>query len=303
LRQSAYFQALVDLPLFREMYEEHRRIQRQNFLCYLGSFGVDFEKNGLHLVDVGWKGSIQNNIYFTLEEVVHVHGYYLGLLSPSGLTEKNSKKGILFSDFKVLTPFVHVYNNNRSLFEMVLGASHGSADGYFTDTQYSHVKKSRCSSVFQRVKGEETVEVTVLDLPEERALFEEKIYPLQLEYFSKFQNFIQAQVHQYCPLPDNEWFAKHHARMLFRPTKKEVEFFAGLYHLENFGLFEFTSFAADESIFLWRRLDNFIRLWRNPAGVLETGVWPPIIFQRLGLPWLQRIDGMKRYRRIFLENQ
>jgi FMN phosphatase YigB (HAD superfamily) len=304
LQQSAHFQTLVNLPLFRELYEQHRRIQRHNFLCYLNSFGIDFEKNGLHLVDVGWKGSIQNNIYFTLQEVVHVHGYYLGLLTPSCVTEKNSKTGILFSDFPKLTPFVHVYNNNRSLFEMVLGASHGSADGYFTDTQYSQVKKSRCSSVLQRVKGEENVVVTVLDLPEERRLFAEKIYPLQLEYFSQFQNFIQAQIHQYCPLPDGEWFAKHHARMLFKPRKEEVDFFARLYHLENFGLFEFTTFTANEShIFLWRRLDNFLTLWRNPAGVLETGVWPPIIFRRLGLSWLQKIDGMKRYRRIFLENQ
>lgn len=301
LQQHDHFKALLGLPLFQVMYERHRREQRQNFLHYLGSFGVDFRTGGLHMVDVGWKGSIQNNIYFSLDESVHVHGYYLGLLTPSGVNDKNSKTGILFSDCPNLTPFIHVYNNNRSLFEMVLGASHGSADGYFTTEQYAAVHDVRRSTSITSAKGQAAVEVSVLDLPEERRLFDEKIVPLQRAYVAMFEKLTDAMMYHHCPEPGLEWFAKHHARMLFRPTQGEVDFFAGLYHLENFGLFEFTAFSTSGQVQTLQRLRNFLELWRNPARLLETGVWPPIVLRRLGLSWLQPIDGMKRYRRIFKE--
>ncbi len=303
LQQHEHFKALLRLPLFQEMYEQHRRAQRKNFLSYLDSFTVDFRANGLHLVDVGWKGSIQNNIYFAMDEAVSVQGYYLGLLTPSGLTEKNKKIGLLFSDYPEHSPFVHVYNNNRSLFEMVLGASHGSADGYFSEEQLVEHLGGRGSSVLKRVGSDPSVVVTVLDLPEERRLFEEQIQPLQHAYLAMFVKLTEALLEEHCPPPDLAWFADRHARMLFHPATGEVDFFARLYHLENFGLFEFTSFGSTEKLSLRQRLRNFLGLCKNPAGMLETGIWPPIIFRRLGLAWLQPIDGRKRYRRIFKEQQ
>ncbi len=301
LQHHEHFQALLALPLFHKMYEHHRDEQRQNFLCYLDSFGVDFRTKGLHLVDVGWKGSIQNNIYFALEEAVSVQGCYLGLLTPSGLTDKNDKTGLLFCDYPAHSPFVHVYNNNRSLFEMVLGASHGSADGYFRETELAAAQRERGCSVLQQGLGRLAIAVTALDLPEERRLFEERIRPLQQVYLAMFDSLTAALVESHGPPPAPAWFAGHHARMLFRPTAGEVDFFARLYHLENFGLFEFTTFGAKEALPLRQRLHNLIELWKNPAGLLETGVWPPIIFRRLGLAWLQPLDGRKRYRRIFTE--
>jgi HAD superfamily hydrolase (TIGR01549 family) len=300
IQEQEQFRALLTLPLFQEIYERHREEQRQNFLNYLQSFGVDFRTKGLHLVDVGWKGSIQNNIYFALDEAVPVQGYYLGLLSPSGLTDKNRKTGLLFSDYPAHSPFIHVYNNNRSLFEMVLGASHGSADGYFRKENLEAARAERGCSVLRQGLGPLAVAVTVLDLPEERQLFEERIVPLQQLYLTMFEQLTAALIEAHGPPPAPAWFAGQHARMLFRPTGGEVDFFARLYHLENFGLFEFTTFGAKGALPLWQRLRNLFELWKNPAGLLETGVWPPIIFRRLGLAWLQPLDGWKRYRRIFL---
>lgn len=301
IQDHEQFRALLALPLFQEMYERHREEQRQNFLCYLESFGVDFRTKGLHLVDVGWKGSIQNNIYFALDGAVSVQGCYLGLLTPSGLTDNNGKTGLLFSDYPAHSPFIHVYNNNRSLFEMVLGASHGSADGYFRATELAAAREERGCSVLQQGLGHLAVAVTTLDLPEERRLFEAQIRPLQQVYLAMFEKLTAAIIEAHGPPPEPAWFAGHHARMLFRPTDGEVDFFARLYHLENFGLFEFTTFGAKDSLPLRQRLRNLVELWKNPAGLLETGVWPPIIFRRLGLAWLQPLDGRKRYRRIFTE--
>lgn len=291
------FQTLIGSTLFRERYEAHRSLQKQNFLRYLEHQGVDFAKGHAALVDVGWKGSIQNNIYHTLGGQVRVSGYYLGLLSPTEHFENNEKLGILFSDVPIHSPYIHVFNNNRSLFEMVLGASHGSADGYFSGEQWQALEFPRQSNFWEGAQ-EHHPYATVLDLPEERELFSRYIEPLQQSYLHLFEQLVSAMGRLDGP-PEIGWFARHHARMLFRPSQVEVNFFAGLYHLENYGVFEFTTFAGEGQIPLKQRWDNLIKLWRNPTAILETGVWQPIIFRRMGLSWLQPLDGYKRYRRLF----
>jgi FMN phosphatase YigB (HAD superfamily) len=294
-----HFHRLLALPEFKKRYEEHRSRQRDSFLRYLNSFGVDFHRHDLHLVDVGWRGSIQNNIFNALSGSVAVHGYYIGLLTPSGLEERNRKTGVLFTDFPSLSPFVHVYNNNRSLFEMLLGASHGSADGYFPLSGGESQAVARGGSIHLVTPGSNEVVVSVLDLPEERKLYEERIAPLQASYLAMAERCTSIYLERSCPSLSPRWFAERHARMLFSPRKAEVEFFAGLYHLENFGLFEFTTFDATGRVGLVNRLRNLRLLLNNPAGLLESGVWPPIILRRLGLSFLQPLDGWKRNRRIF----
>ena len=297
------FQTLIVSDLFRSRYQAHRLSQKESFFLYLKSFGKDVMEEGIALVDVGWKGSIQNNIYFAFDRQVKVSGYYIGLISPTELDINNQKKGILFSDFPEHSPYIHVFNNNRSLFEMVLGASHGSADGYFSQDQWNKLPYVRQSSFFQTEEKCGYPFVVVLDLPEERKLFEEHILPLQQAFFDLFEQLTDAMMSKHGKLPDFAWFAKCHARMLFRPTKEEVKYFAQLYHLENFGFFEFTSFDTTTKISIGQRLNNLISLLRDPARILETGVWPPIIFQRIGLSWLQPVDGLRRYNRIFKGEQ
>lgn len=299
LQNDKEFKKMVKCELFQQKYEQHRIKQRNGFHRYIDSFGIDFTEEGLNLVDVGWNGSIQNNIYHALGGNIAVKGYYIGLLSPNGICDTNTKKGLIFSDYQGHTPFIHVYNNNRSLFEMLLGASHGSADGYFPDEERLYVEKERNAVVGQLLKGIQPTVVTTLDLPEERSLFKEKIYPLQDRILSVFLEslklFGQADVN----MPDEKWFAKKHARMVFKPTRQEVNFYANLYHLENFGIFEFTGFSVANHIGISERLKNLRRLIKAPEQYLETGVWPPIILRRLGLDFLQPIDGKKRFKRIF----
>ena len=129
---SAAYIAIVTSQRFAEIYERVRLGQKTAFLRYLDGFGVDYRKEGLTIVDVGWRGSIQDNIYFALDGEVALSGYYLGLLQPTHMGPKNRKTGILFEDCPVETPFLEVYNSNRSFFEMLLDASHGSAERYET---------------------------------------------------------------------------------------------------------------------------------------------------------------------------
>lgn len=232
------------------------------------SFGVDFA-TGLVVVDVGWKGSIQNNIYHALQNNISVHGYYIGLLSPTGLTGNNTKTGIVFSDFPDHTPFVHVYNNNRSLFEMLLGASHGSANGYFA-TNSDDAIAARKSTLTKHIDGKTAYGVATLDLPEERKLYNIKIYPLQQQFLKMFTAATKIYAKTEAEVPDARWFARHHSRMVFKPSKDEVQFFSELYHLENFGIFEFTDFNSKNNPGLRQRVHNLLHLVKTPAAYLET---------------------------------
>ncbi len=134
----------------------------------------------------------------------------------------------------------------------------------------------------------------VLDLPEERELYENVIKNLQDSMDDLFIEMTEIYMQAECQAPGDRWFAKHHARMIFLPGRAEIEMFENLYHLENFGIFEYTNFSSDTSFSLRDKVRNFVTLAKNPA-LLDSGVWPPVILNRMGLGWYQRMDGYKRY--------
>jgi HAD superfamily hydrolase (TIGR01549 family) len=297
VNQPAFRQLTAFAP-FRELYGQRRGAQRRNFIAYLDSFNVDYRNNGLTIVDVGWKGSIQDNIWHILDGRVRMQGYYAGFLDAAVKEPNNDKQGLLFDNTRPL-PYFNVYNNNRSLFEMMLGASHGSADGYFMAEEFASQPDDHRREIRQRIQtasGE--LLIAALDMPEERALFEEKIRPLQERMLTEAAKLNIACLRSGCAAPDLEWFARRHARMVFLPVRKEIAFFENLYHLENFGVFEYTDFRVGSRLSLRQRWRNFIKMRRNPA-MLEMGLWPPIILRRLGLDWYRHINGRRRFQREF----
>ena len=299
LGNTPEFQKLLDLERFRQVYESRRSSQRNNFIAYLDSFGVNYAADGLAIVDVGWKGSIQDNLYYILREQIQVQGFFIGSLIATEKKEQNTKKGLLFDDTPQQTPYFNVYNNNRSLFEMMLGASHGSADGYFTPEQFAQLPDDHQREITRRLTTERgEILVATLDLPEERTLFEQKIRPIQDQVYQDAGRLNKACLGSSCSLPTPEWFARQHARMVFAPTRSEVDFFESLYHLENFGIFEYTDFRTHEKLSLKQRWTNLKNLRRNSA-ILEMGTWPPIVLRRLGIGPYRYLDGRQRYKSAF----
>lgn len=300
--ESSSYQILRNSKLLKELYERQREQQKNNFIRYLNSFNGDKSRKSLHIVDVGWKGSIQDNIYHILGGEVALTGYYLGSLFASSKKEDNQKYGLLFDDKPRLSDFFHVYNNNRSLFEMLLGASHGSADGYYNKSQFEALDTALKKRVAQKIGGEveeaDTLYVATLDLPKERQLFVDVIAPIQTSLYQGFLAMTDAFCKHHYRAPTRLWFARQHARMVFTPREEEVELFEKLYHLENFGVFEYTSFGADAGFSILTRLKNLQAVIKSKT-MLETGVWPPIILRRLGIGFYRHVDGFRRMRRVF----
>ena len=295
---SEPFLLILKNPAFAELFEQKRKTQRENFLRYLYSFGVDFDKEGLHIVDVGWKGSIQDNIFFCLDENVRISGYYLGLLNPTHLTERNRKFGILFSDTPAETPYFEVYNSNRSLFEMLLTATHGSADGYFTEDNRVETRGIEEDGELKPVEGDGKIRVCLKDLPRERTLFTEKIQPIQKGIFNTCREINRITLIKRAGLSE-KLVARRHARMIYRPKRDEISFFESLYHLENFGIFEFTEFKSPDCPSVIKRIQNLNQVLKNPDRVIQTGIWAPVVLKRMGLGFYTRLFGLNGYRKQF----
>ena len=293
-----HFQALRALPSFRAIYEKRRNEQAENLRAYLHSFAVDFATEPLYLVDVGWKGSIQDNLFHLLGGTVTVHGFYIGSYNGTERSERNRKTGLLFTDYPRQSPFFQVYNSNRSLFEMLLGASHGSADQYRREDAAATTAEPPQTIHETRQTASGPLQIIVKDLPEEHALYTKTIKPLQDRLLTLFNEMTTSYLQAGGRLPDEAWFAKQHGRMVFLPTDRELAWFEDLYHLENFGIFEFTTFSTAHRFSLVERLGHLKNIIRHP-GVLETGIWPPIILRRFGVGFWQQVDGRRRWYRSF----
>lgn len=269
---SDVFLSLKELPMFVDLYEMKRGDQKENFSKYLSSFGYDKNCGEIHVVDVGWKGSIQDNISRYLGEDVTCYGYYLGLVAPGELSKHNQKLGLVFSGINGRSPNFTIYNENRALFEMLLGASHGSASKYAIENNKATVLTS--------------------EKVEERKLFLEVVKPIQETLWKTLIQIFACTEDTVYELVDVEAvISQLHSRMVFFPTKDEINFFNKMYHYENFGVFEFTEFNKREKISFADKVMSTLKLIKNPRRFFETGFWGPITLDNHGLFYLVKPYG------------
>ncbi len=111
-------------------YERNRGVQKKAFQNYLDSFDIDFHEEGMTVVDVGWRGTMQECIYTFFNERVNVNGYYLGLKEGYRITESTKRFGLNFSVYPTASASDNVLMANRQLYEQLLAAPHGSTLGY-----------------------------------------------------------------------------------------------------------------------------------------------------------------------------
>lgn len=280
---SDAFCRLKDLDAFRDAYERIRSEQRELLLAYLRGF--DVAVGGVtHVVDIGWKGTIQDHLFHALGGTTWLRGYYLGLTEYGDAAPLNAKDAILFDRTAPLGNYDVVYNANRALFEVFTEASHGSARHY--------------------ARTETGIAVLLDDDPAEKALYEGTIRPLQIEILDRFRRI--AGVLSRCALAIDSFaddFARAHFRLVYQPTREERDFFRRLHHAENFGVFEETRFDRAAPVPLGRRLRNLAALVRSPSRTLSQGWWAPLTLDDMGLAFLLPIYGHVMRRKLMRSSQ
>ena len=262
LPTSEEFSTLLANNIFRHAYETARVERLKAFLAYLESFDSALGDNDeIHFVDVGWKGTIQDNIRNIFDQLPSswangkITGHYLGLIAPGAISERNTKSGIIFNSVGGISKNFHVFNENRALFEIALGADHGSAYAYDLDEN-----GSPCV-----IEGNF----------DERELFEQKIQPLQTHLLEVFQAIQGILAHSHLPHYRLAALAtRMHARMMFMPTLLEIHWFEGVYHVENFGMFESSRFTSNISKPSLLDTARFYWKLRTTPETADLGFWP-----------------------------
>lgn len=280
LPRTQLYSNLIEDSFFQEEYETMRQEQKHNFEAYLKSFGVDFEKDGMCLVDVGWKGTIQDNILMFFGERVDILGLYLGLVAPGKIHPLNRKEGLLFTNIPYPQKNFYVYDENKSVFEVMLGASHGSADHY--------------------VATENGIKVATAEKQEERDLYLNMISPMQNNIFKCIEKIDDALLNHSFDKDELERIvAGIHAKLVFLPKRAQIELFYHIYHYENFGVFEFTKFKTRDHISLSDRLRSFKRIFVERRVFFQSSFWGVVALKDAGLGMLIRPYGWYMYNKCY----
>jgi HAD superfamily hydrolase (TIGR01549 family) len=280
LPTSESYRELLNNIDFRIIYENKRIEQKENLKSYIESFGVDIYTEGFVIMDIGWKGTIQDHLFKLYDREVTIKGFYLGLVIDLMPHEKNQKNGLVF-DYKKKDIYDKVFQENISLFEVFLGASHGSADHYDMMTD----------GVVIPVTHEEE---------EEKIIFNNIIHPIQKVVYKKFTEIAnEFKLSHFSILDMKNEVAKIHSRMIYSPTKEEVRFFRNLYHFENFGLFEFSEFNKFQTDSYSKKVKNILKFLRGPKKFLEAGFWKASTLDDIGLLKLYYIYAQYKKFKIF----
>lgn len=127
---SEIFKTLKENKRFKDYYDDHRKISHKAFKAYINSFHIDFRKEGINLVDIGWGGTMQEAIYEFFDCEIPISGFYFGLNEIYNIQPKTKRYGLNFS----LMPYADYHDNilmaNLQLYEQFSAADHGSAIDY-----------------------------------------------------------------------------------------------------------------------------------------------------------------------------
>ncbi|WP_159022183.1 HAD family hydrolase [Formosa sp. L2A11] len=134
--ESPVFENLKQNKTFITFYKTHRETNKESFKAYINAFGVDIEKEGVCLVDIGWGGTMQESLFGFYNEQVPITGYYLGLRYIYNIQEKTKRDGLIFSILPFTSYTDYLLMANNQYYEQFSAANHGSAVEYTSEENY-----------------------------------------------------------------------------------------------------------------------------------------------------------------------
>lgn len=200
--KTEVFRKIINNINFINFYNQVREEQNQAFNTYIHSFDVDFEKDGISIVDVGWKGTMQDLIFKFFNGKIKISGYYLGLNKSINIQKNNIKTGLLYSNFPMYPSYCDKLFGLRIInFEQILKASHNRVKGY-------------------KLKNNK-IEIEYDDEHDESKFYFSEIKPLQDKIYSKFIYLCSVEYENLKQLKYN--CAKLHFRMIYGTSLKDFK--------------------------------------------------------------------------------
>ncbi len=163
--KSKYFKELKQCKTFRKIYEENRTSQKEAFTRYMNSFNLDYKKDGLVFVDIGYHGTMQDLINKFFNSEVPIKGYFVKSRSPK--EERDFKIGLLSDKSNTRFPGENINSYDAYNYEQILRADHGRCLGY-------------------KIVGESAEPVIDTEL-DDAEVFENYVKKMQAQIFDKFE--------------------------------------------------------------------------------------------------------------------
>ncbi|MBW7906275.1 MAG: glycosyltransferase [Phycisphaerae bacterium] len=263
-------------PLYRfladervqERFAQHRDRARRRMLAHLRARGL-FGGRRVGVVDIGWRGSIQDNLVRALDGEAgrpEIHGLYLGLTGV-GDALPGSHKHAFLADARRGDWLEEVVFKNGPVFEMFSTAPHGAVEGY-------EEAPRRRGGVRPRVLARES---------ERRNLagpFRQVFRGMECAFRERLgvAPLSSAGSAQLRP-----WIVDQLRRYVLYPTRREARAFLEYSHAESFGVQHVTTYEFKGS---WRRIlaGRPWRIHKRLITTLQRQFWPEAILRRTGLP-------------------
>lgn len=216
-QNSREFEYLLNNSKFVDECLKKAYIQRNLLEKYLDDMKINYRENGLFLVDVGYSGTSQNNIFRAFKGNISIFGYYMiSYAEKESICKNNKKKGIIFDTLASDKKDILTYNS--AVIEMLSLASHCGVDSY-------------------KLVGTE-VRPVFHDNEKELICYREIISPLQatiIEEFKKISTLINDAY-----LDENFYYKKfrhQYKRFIYNPTKEEMDRYLTIPFVDNFAAY------------------------------------------------------------------
>ena len=162
-KTSKALKKLKQNETFKRIYEENRTKQSAAFGEYMKTFNIDYNRDGLVFVDIGYHGTMQDLIFKFFDEKVKMKGYFIK--NRSKQNPNNSKAGLLGDNLNkdLFGSIVNKYDTFN--YEQILRADHGRCLGYefVSENEVKPVIDTKHSDVEIYNKYIKTLQTQILD--------------------------------------------------------------------------------------------------------------------------------------------
>lgn len=264
-------------PEIASSYARRRREQRALLRALVTE--LTGETGGpLHVVDVGFRGSIQDQLQSALGNSWDVQGYYVGLIHEDPIAHLGDKSAMLFGPTAPNDAHYRVFRHHKNIYEFLLAADHSSVKAYeggpsgvAATFDHNEIELEEFSSVIDPIQN---------DL---RVVFDQICGLSGLAHQSDDQLYAAA--------------AKAHARILFFPTRRELELSASHRHYANLGALSVREPRHRSTSGPVATAVKAMRVLSAPGSIMTS--WPALELHRQGLDWLIPMLGAYRHVREF----
>lgn len=232
LAESEEFRSFMKEPRVKVEMEKILEEKKEFLLSYLSQKGLTNECGKSFLVvDIGWRGSIQDNLGFLLDKAL-IYGNYLGLHSSYYITPPNVFKSAYGPNYLIDNSKDLDIVNWTGVWEMLTNSPMGSIMGYCSK-----------NGMVEAVEGKNRGEVKV---------YEDYISYFQagvMDSISELDNFVE--VHGLTSDEFRPYIISLMSNLVYKPEYIITEAYFSLKHNETFGLGQFVDMSALSDLKTW----------------------------------------------------